>query len=115
MIRNSKFGSWTGALWNYVFVGTENSPSNSCQDSGQAATVNIPSTPIIAEKPFIIFENGKYFLAVPNLKTNSRGVSNYNDLVKIDFSQVYVATDKDSAATINTKLDSGLHLVLTPG
>lgn len=70
---------------------------------------------MIAEKPFIVYENGRYFLAVPHLKFNSRGVSNYNDLTKIDFSQVYVATEKDSAATINAKLDSGLHLVLTPG
>lgn len=28
---------------------------------------------------------------------------------------MYVATENDSAATINAKLDSGLHLVLTPG
>lgn len=70
---------------------------------------------MIAEKPFIIFENGRYFLAVPNLKTNSRGISNYNELTKVDFSKVFVARDTDSAATINGKLDQGFHLVLTPG
>ena len=33
----------------------------------------------------------------------------------IDFTEVYVATATDSAATIQAKLDEGLHLVLTPG
>ena len=33
----------------------------------------------------------------------------------IDFSQVYVASDIDSAATINAKLAEGLHVVLQPG
>jgi len=27
--------------------------------------VNVPSTPLIAEKPFISFENDKYYLEVP--------------------------------------------------
>ena len=32
-----------------------------------------------------------------------------------DFSQVYVASDSDSASTINGKLAEGLHVVLQPG
>ena len=32
-----------------------------------------------------------------------------------DFSQVYVASDSDSAAVINGKLAEGLHVVLQPG
>lgn len=34
---------------------------------------------------------------------------------KIDFSQVYVASETDTAATINAKLSEGLHLLLQPG
>lgn len=34
---------------------------------------------------------------------------------KVDFSNVYVANEKDSAGTITSKLDRGLHVVLQPG
>lgn len=39
----------------------------------------------------------------------------YDNADEIDFSDVYVASENDSAATINAKLDQGLHLVLQPG
>jgi hypothetical protein len=42
-----------------------------------SSTTNIGSTPLIAEKPFIVFEEGKYFLAKPKLKSYSVGISNY--------------------------------------
>jgi len=34
---------------------------------------------------------------------------------EIDFSNVYVASETDSAATINSKLSNGLHVILQPG
>ena len=37
------------------------------------------------------------------------------DATTIPFENVYVASDKDTADTINAKLASGLHLVLSPG
>lgn len=53
---------------------------------------------------------------VPNYETNKVGpTKNYDNATAIDFSNVYVATAADTAATINAKLASGLHLVLSPG
>jgi len=50
------------------------------------------------------------------LETNKVGpTSNYNNAATVDFANVYVSTEKDSAATINAKLASGLHVVLSPG
>merc|ERR1719410_2756210 len=45
------------------------------------------------------------------------GQSQYSSkkLKKVDFSNVYVAKEDDSASTINGKLASGLHVVLTGG
>lgn len=53
---------------------------------------------------------------IPNYETNKVGpTANYDNAQAVDFANVYVATDSDSAATINSKLESGLHLVLSPG
>jgi len=50
------------------------------------------------------------------LETNKAGpTTNFGNADIIDFSMVYVANETDSAATINSKLASGLHLILTPG
>lgn len=49
----------------------------------------------------------------PKLEHNKVGhTANWQNADEIDFSQVYVAKDTDSAATINSKLSQGLHLVL---
>ena len=110
--RNTSMGSWVVRdNMNVVFVG--------CSDGVPAPAYNttvVPSTPVIAEKPYIIFENGLYSLIVPEVEENREGsTGDYTKGTKIPFDQVYVATEKDSAATINTKLGQGLHLVLTPG
>jgi len=53
---------------------------------------------------------------VPKVETNKRGHTvNWENADEVDFSQVYVAYETDSAATINSKLDEGLHLLLQPG
>ena len=84
------------------FVGCNNAPANSCTDTGTKSTTNIQSTPIIAEKPFIVFEGGKYYLAIPKLKVNAVGPSNYgSDIDKISFDKVFVARQSDTVATIN--------------
>jgi len=41
--------------------------------------------------------------------------TNFNNVDIHDFSQVYVAIESDSAATINSQLSQGLHVVLSPG
>jgi len=50
----------------------------------------------------------------PYLEINKRGTTpnNWDNAEEIDFSNVYVASESDSAATINAKLNEGLHLVL---
>jgi hypothetical protein len=72
---------------------------------------------VIAEKPYITINSTGYFnLIVPRLETNKVGpTTNFGNSDSIDFSNVYVANETDSAATINSKLASGLHLLLTPG
>jgi len=55
-------------------------------------------------------------LVIPRLETNKQGpTSNFNNADTVDFANVFVARETDSAATINAKLSSGLHVILCPG
>ena len=48
----------------------------------------------------------------PKVEYNKNGPTpNWVNADEIDFSDVYVANEKDSAATINAKLSEGLHLL----
>jgi len=115
-LRNVE-AAWTGGVWNMVFVGNDANPNPHCSDNGGSPYTVIQETPVIAEKPYITIDgNGKYSLAIPNLKTNSVGpTTNYNAAQFIDFSNVYVAKDTDSASYINSKIMAGRHIILTGG
>jgi len=47
---------WTGGAWSFVYVGCKNAPNSSCGSGPNH--VNVDSTPLIAEKPYIVENNG---------------------------------------------------------
>ena len=100
-----------------VFVGTPNAPAEHCGNTNYVPPITkVDVTPTVAEKPYLVKENGKYILMRPKVEFNKVGPTpNFQNSDEIDFSQVYVASDSDTAATINAKLAQGLHLVLQPG
>ena len=114
--RNVSMGAFVKGGWNFVFVGCEGAPASHCGNSGGVPASTIDQTPIMAEKPYITIDaSGKYTLNRPVYKENTSGID-YNDGAdQIDFSQVYVASDSDSASVINDKLSQNLHVVLQPG
>jgi hypothetical protein len=116
--RNTNLGNWAGGVWNMVFVGDSGKATpDHCSNTGGNPWTTVAQAPVIAEKPYIsINAQGKYTLRVPRVETNKAGPTrDYNNVDQYDFSKVYVATESDSAATINTHLSAGLHVVLTPG
>ena len=114
--RNTEMGSSHNGVWNMVFVGCKGVPGSHCSNQGGTPVTNVAETPLIAEKPYITTDGSKYYLQVPRIEANKEGTTNnYDNAQEIDFSQVFVATASDSAATINTKLAAGLHVVLSPG
>ncbi|ADQ45037.1 glycoside hydrolase family 16 [Caldicellulosiruptor kronotskyensis 2002] len=115
--RNDTWGSWNGQVWNMVFVGVDNPPAGTWPATKYTT---VDQTPIVREKPFLyIDESGNYFVFVPDLKTNSKGISWSNGMGagrSIPLSEFYVARpETDTAATINAALEQGKHLLLTPG
>jgi len=115
--RNTRVGDWKGGVWNMVFVGVSGHQlPDHCSNAGGNPWTTIANTPVIAEKPYITISGNKYSLHVPRVEKNKNGpTTNFNNADIIDFSQVYVATASDSAATINAKLSAGRHIILSPG
>lgn len=87
-------------MWSYVFVGCPNAPKSYCVDGEGPGNgiVNVEKTPLITEKPYIIFENDRYFLVIPKVEVDKVGPSDYGHLQndKIDFENVFVAKETDS-------------------
>jgi hypothetical protein len=115
--RNDTWESWSGAVWNMVFVGVSNPPSGTWPSPPYTVITN---TPLIREKPYLYVDSStNFFVLVPDLKTNSLGTtwaSGPTPGISVPLSQFYLAqAATDNASSINAALDSGLNLILTPG
>nr|UOI39493.1 glucoside hydrolase GH55 family beta-1,3-glucanase [Archangium sp.] len=114
--RNSKWASWSNAVWNMVFVGSVNTPTGNFPEP--AYTV-VDRTPIIREKPYLYSSGGQYYVFVPALQTNTQGTSwaaGPTPGQSLPISQFYIARpETDSAASLNNALSQGKHILFTPG
>ncbi len=114
--RNDQLGSWSGGVWNMVFVGVNNAPAPSFPNPPETV---VGQSPTIREKPFLyIDQSGNYQVFVPALRTNAQGTSWANGVPagsSLPISQFYIAKPGDTAATINSALAQGKNLLFTPG
>ncbi|MCR4695623.1 MAG: glycoside hydrolase family protein [Pseudobutyrivibrio sp.] len=123
-VRNSNLTEgWYDGVWNMVFAGVENAPADSEQwgNLTYAGYTNVDRAPVTREKPFLYADaNGDYWVFVPGMRENSKGISWSNDSMgqgySLPLSDFYVARpDKDDADSINGALNAGKNLILTPG
>lgn len=115
--RNAQWGSWTGHVWNMVFVGIPaNLPGGTWPDTPNTF---VNPTPVSREKPFLWFDGTSYAVFVPSLRTSTNGITwgaGQTPGTSIPISQFYIArAGVDTAATINAALAQGKHLLITPG
>jgi hypothetical protein len=116
--RNAEWGSWKGANWNMVFVGISNPPAGRWPEPPYTV---IDQTPLIREKPYLwIDERGHYFVRVPTLSTNgARGptwTAGTTPGASVPLDRFHRARpERDNAASLNSMLNSGRHLLFTPG
>ena len=115
--RNTEWGKWTGANWNMVFVGVPDPPAG---EWPSPPYTKIALTPIVREKPFLqVDAAGNYSVRVPSLRRNSSGITWHGGATpgrSIPIDHFYIARPGiDTAASINTQLDKGKDLLLTPG
>ena len=114
--RNSKIDSWTNAVWNQVFSGVQGAPA---QAFPSPAYTTLPTSPVTREAPFLYEDpSGKFNVFVPAVQHDSAGPSWAGGAApgaSIPIDRFFVASPRDSAATINRQLRRGKNLILTPG
>jgi beta-glucanase (GH16 family) len=115
--RNTQMGSWSGSVWNMVFLGDTGAPANSWPSP--AYTV-INQTPVIREKPFLMIDGaGQYRVFVPALRTDSQGISwagGTGEGTSMPLDLFFIARPETAtAASLNAALAQGLNLLFTPG
>ena len=117
LTRNSQWGKWTNCDINMVYSGCEGAFADSTYVWPQRRVTNLPTTTVMSEKPFLIFDDG-YYVCVPELKRESKGISwerGFEGTV-LPLSDFYVArADKDTAETVNAALEEGKDVLFTPG
>lgn len=122
LTRNSDWKKWSGGDINMVFVGCSGTLSNYNWGSyGNGWVTYLDKTNVMSEKPYLVFDNG-YYVCVPELKHDSKGVSwsenadYFDGSDYIPISEFYVArSDRDNAATLNAALKKGKNILFTPG
>lgn len=102
-----------GSNWNLVFSGVRGAPKTHCSDQGGSPHTTLWKTDAIAEKPYIVERDQKFFLKVPKHEKDKTGItsSEWNFADEFDFSTVFVAHASNTAEEINSKLDEGKNVV----
>ena len=117
LIRNSRIGGWSNAVWNQVFAGVDGAPSDVTFPNPPYTT--LATTPVSREKPYLFLdEQGDYAVRVPSAHTETSGTTWGLALTAgrtIPLADFFVATPSDSVHTINNQLARGKNLLLTPG
>jgi hypothetical protein len=128
MSRNCNWTQWNTENWNMVFLGSVPVPAGTWPGTptSDGAITDGGRTPVVREKPFLFLdENERFFVKLPTLKVNSQGVDwdeNGSPGVEIPLESFHIvkpAADGGplavDAATINSALDRGQHLLFSPG
>jgi hypothetical protein len=114
--RNSKVAFWDGAVWNQVFSGVTNAPSQSFPNP---PNTTLATSPVTREAPYLYRDaSGKYAVFVPAVQHDSAGPtwsSGPTAGSSLPIARFFVATPASSVETINRALRRGMDLVLTPG
>ena len=117
LIRNSRIGGWSNAVWNQVFAGVEGAPSDATFPNPPYTT--LATTPVSREKPYLFLgERGDYAVRVPSAHTDTSGTTWGVAMTAgrtIALGDFFVASPSDSVHTINNQLARGRNLLLTPG
>jgi hypothetical protein len=126
--RNTTWTQWNTENWNMVFVGSLPVPKGvwpGTPDSDGAITDGGP-TPVIRGKPFLIVDRrGHFFVKVPDLRRASDGVdwdAAGSPGIEIPINRFHIVKPISArrpwhidAAGINSALERGQHLLITPG
>ncbi len=116
LMRNDQLGSWAGANWNMVFVGSSGVPA---QSFPSPPYTTVAQTPTADEKPYLYIDSsGNWDVFVPANRMRSQGASwasGNTPGTSLPLSDFYIATPASTVAQINAALAGGQDLLFTPG
>jgi hypothetical protein len=116
LMRDSRIGGWSNAVWNQDFAGVQGAPAQSFPNPGYTT---LPANPASRERPFLYVDSaGAYRVFVPGARTASVGTTWENGPTpgySVPLADFFVARPGDSVQKINAQLAQGRHLLLTPG
>ncbi|MGW5000861.1 RICIN domain-containing protein [Streptomyces hydrogenans] len=116
LTRNSQLGSWTGSNWNMVFVGSQGVPATTFPSPPHTT---IDRAPVTREKPYLTVDTtGAYQVVVPPVRTDSTGAGWTTGSpagTRLGMDTFFVVRPGATAAQINSALDAGKNLLVTPG
>ncbi len=114
--RNVDLNQWKDGSWNIMFLGAKNPPADHWPENQYTV---IKETPLVREKPYLVFDQSGYQVRIPRLKKSSSGVSWMNggkDEAVLPLAGFYVVKPGvDHAESINAALRQGKNLFFTPG
>lgn len=117
LTRNSTFGTWVNGDINMVYSGCEGKFANADYVWPKRRVTNLPTTNVMREKPFLVFD-GDYYVYLPSVKKDTKGISWNKDFDGeiLSMDNFYVArADRDDAATLNAALENRKSILFTPG
>ncbi|MFJ3906436.1 RICIN domain-containing protein [Streptomyces sp. NPDC090025] len=116
LTRNSQLGSWTGANWNMVFVGSQGVPATSFPNPPYTT---VDRAPVVREKPYLTVDaSGAYKVVVPPVRTDATATSwatGGSPGTQLGLDTFFVVKPGATAGQINAALDAGKNLLVTPG
>ncbi len=121
LVRNSQITGWSNGVWNQVFSGVVGAPAQCfpAASSCGGPYTTLASSPATREAPYLYTDaSGNFNVFVPSVQTNISGTTWANGATpgsSLPISRFFIAHPGDSAATINSALQSGEDLILTPG
>jgi hypothetical protein len=116
IVRNSNIDGWTNGVWNQVFAGDVGAPA---QSFPSPPYTTLAKTPVSREEPYLYLDAKDQFnVFVPTAQRHSSGTTWQNAQTpghSLPIRDFFIATPSDSVRSINTALDRGKNLIVTPG
>jgi len=113
--RNADFNNvdYTGSGRSFVFVGVRGAPTfDPSKPTPYISTVD--ATPVIAEKPYLVEENGDWHIRVPDSQTQAPAGRSVQTGSNISMDDVFVARAGHNATQIAAGIKGKRALLLTP-
>jgi len=108
LVRDSVIGSWSNAVWNQVFAGTQGAPA---QTFPNPTYTTLETNPISRERPYLYLDaSGRYRVFVPDPRTDSSGTTwaaGPTPGRSLSIGEFYIASPSDSPRDINRQLSRG--------